>query len=256
MKDRIQSSFRLRAFLTHLLISGGVGIAVALFVSQVWYPHTLMALMGGFGIFLILVAVDVILGPAITLVIARPGKSRRALVFDYSVIGLVQIMALAYGLHTLALGRPAIVVFAKDGFIVMRANEFEEADLADAKDPKYKSLSMTRPIWLSAKMPTNIAERNKIVLDAATGGKDFYAYPKYYQSLDHQEVSRMAVPLAELRKRLPAGTQLNAEYLDGYQPRDEADIGFVPLVGKTQSICALIQRSDGKLVGYAWHSPW
>jgi len=53
----------------------------------VWYPPPLFQLLGGFELLLLIVAVDIALGPLLTLVVFKSGKKR--LKFDLSVIALL-----------------------------------------------------------------------------------------------------------------------------------------------------------------------
>ena len=76
-----------------------------------WYPYPYRELSGGRELFALVVAVDVVLGPLITLVIFNPAKTRRHLVMDFTVIGLLQVAALAYGLWTVFVARPVHLVF-------------------------------------------------------------------------------------------------------------------------------------------------
>lgn len=245
---------RLRAFAIHLAISAVVGGASALFVSQVWYPSPLLAIMGGFGIFLILIGIDVILGPAVTLIIVNPGKSKRALLLDYTVVACVQIAALIYGLHTLAIARPSYVVFAKDGFLIVRANDLAPEDFAASGPPPFRSAGLLGPVWAVADLPKEVAERNRMVMQAVSGGREYWSYPKYYRPLDNDVIARAAKPLGELRQKLPAGTPLDVTYNSSIS--DESKLGFLPFIGKSQTIAAVIDLPTGRVVGYAWHSPW
>lgn len=247
---------RLKAFAIHLTCSALVAGAAAVFVSQVWYPSPFLRLLGGFEIFLILIAVDVVLGPAITLVIANPAKARKALILDYSVIATVQIAALIYGMHTLGVARPAFITFAKDGFLVVRANDVSAAELAEARFPEYQSIPGGKPVWALALMPTDIEERNKIIVSATSGGRDYWGFPKYYQPMQWKVAAEAAQPLATLKSRLPAGTPLAIDYLPGATSTDEAKLGFLPLIDRTRAIAAIVDRGTGQIVGYAWHSPW
>lgn len=256
MNSILLRSPRLRAFAIHLAISAAVGSLSALFVSQVWYPSPMLAIMGGFGIFLIIIGIDVILGPTITLIIASPGKSRRALMIDYTVIACLQIAALAYGLNTLGQARPAFVVFAKDGFLIIRVNDLYPEDLRAATLPQYRSVGMLGPVWADSELPKDTSERNQIILQAASGGRDYWSYPKYFKPLDNAVLSRAAKPIDELRKKLPAGVPLNVSWTSGMQASDVSKLGYLPFIGKTQTIAAVVDRPTGQVVGYAWHSPW
>ena len=97
---------RLRASVIHLAISLAIASLAALLVFGWWYPHPYRDLSGGRELFTLVVAVDVVLGPLITLVIFNPAKTRRHLVMDFTVIGLLQVAALAYGLWTVFVARP------------------------------------------------------------------------------------------------------------------------------------------------------
>ena len=57
-------------------------------------------------VLIILVVVDLIVGPTLTFIIANPKKPRRELLRDVAIIATVQILALAYGAATLWRGRP------------------------------------------------------------------------------------------------------------------------------------------------------
>lgn len=247
---------RLRAFLIHLGCSTLVAGAAALFVTQVWYPSPLLRLLGGFEIFLILIAVDVVLGPTITLIIANPAKSRLALVIDYAVISTLQVTALIYGMHTLSVARPVFVVFAKDGFLVVRANDVSAAEFAEAKFKEFQSASLGKPVWALAELPADPVQRGRIALDAASTGRDYWSFPKYFTPMNWKVAADAAQPLAELKGRLPANTPLNIDYVSGNAQSDEATLGFLPFIDRTRAIAAVVDRKTGQVVGYAWHSPW
>src|SRR5258708_25743002 len=98
----------------HLLISVAVAAAVFALMLSLWYPGPLFEAAGGDDLLFILVGVDVVVGPLITLVIFRSGK--RGLKFDLAVIGMLQIAALAYGVYALDLARPPFLGLVKDQF--------------------------------------------------------------------------------------------------------------------------------------------
>ena len=66
---------------------------------------------------------DVVCGPLLTLVLASPRKSRRERWLDFSLIGLIQLAALAYGMHSVWVARPVALVFEVDRLVVVTANE-------------------------------------------------------------------------------------------------------------------------------------
>lgn len=86
----------------HLLISIIMALAATLLVFIIWYPPPLHLATGVTSIFLMLLIIDVTLGPLLTLIVYKPGK--KTLVMDLTVIACLQIAALAYGLHSVADG--------------------------------------------------------------------------------------------------------------------------------------------------------
>ena len=134
MFDAIPLSWRdrLRAGAVHFLISAIVAVFAALFVFVFWYPDPYRELSGGRELFLILVSVDVILGPLITLAIFNRAKSWPVLRGDLICIGLLQIAALGYGMWTAFVARPVHLVFEIDRFRVVHAIEVPRELLAQA----------------------------------------------------------------------------------------------------------------------------
>jgi hypothetical protein len=65
---------RLRASAIHFCISVAIALLAALLVFFVWYPNPYREISGGRELFLILVSVDVVLGPLITLAIFDRAK--------------------------------------------------------------------------------------------------------------------------------------------------------------------------------------
>ena len=82
---------------THFLICVAIAVVVVVLMLEVWYPRPLFEAAGGNGLLYILVGVDVILGPLLTLVVFKAGK--RGMKFDLAAIAAVQVAALIYGCH-------------------------------------------------------------------------------------------------------------------------------------------------------------
>ena len=105
-------SKRLKFFLSHLSLSFLIAILVIGLVFFIWYPSPLATAVGVTHIFLMLLVIDVILGPLLGLLVYKEGK--KTLKFDLSVIIFIQICALVYGVYTIAKGRPVWLVYNID----------------------------------------------------------------------------------------------------------------------------------------------
>ena len=82
---------RWRASSLHLGLSVLVGLGFAALTRFVWYPGPFFELSGAIGLLTILVPVDVLIGPLLTLLVFKSGKP--SLRFDLTVIALLQAMA-------------------------------------------------------------------------------------------------------------------------------------------------------------------
>src|SRR5437762_10459463 len=63
---------RRRAFLTHLLSSAVIVSAVCVLVFFVWYPHPYFRISGAWNPLRVLIGVDLVLGPLLTLLVFKP----------------------------------------------------------------------------------------------------------------------------------------------------------------------------------------
>lgn len=138
---KLASLNRWKASLGHLAISAAIGITVVTLMLVVWYPRPYFKAMGGDMLIPLLIGVDVVIGPLITLIIFDPKKRR--LKFDLSVIATMQLAALAYGCNVMFASRPVYNVFVvladagrtddAVGFLPMKARSNDMTVLADKK---------------------------------------------------------------------------------------------------------------------------
>ena len=188
---------------THFLISLAIAAAALAVILGVWFPGALFEAAGGLGLLYLVVGVDVVLGPLLTLVVFKSGKP--GMKFDLAVIGAVQLAALVYGCSVVAQARPAFVVFVLDRFEMVAAVELAPEELAAAKRPEFRSVPWTGPKLVAADLPTDIAERQKLVA-LAQAGVDVQHFPRYYVPYEDrtQQVLAKAATIARLRATEPA----------------------------------------------------
>jgi len=229
----------------HLAISVVVAATVLAALLLVWYPQPYFRLAGGAGLMLILIGVDVVLGPAMTLIVFNPAKKH--LRVDLAVIAALQIAALAYGIHVIAQARPAYIVFAGDRFTVVGANAIDPESLASARPP-YDALPVDGPRIVGARMPSSAAERERVTMLLA-GGIDLPALPRYYLPYEDvvADLKAKARPLDELVKRKPE-TQAAIDAAVAKLGVPRASLVLVPVVGRLERGTALVEASSGKVL--------
>ena len=140
MSSNFSQRFRFAAKLSsiHLLISLTIACLMAALVFLVWYKYPYTHMLGGLELFFIVCSVDVVCGPLMTLILSNPKKSKREMVLDFSVVGLIQIAALLYGMHTVYVARPVYYAFDADRFTTVTVAELSELTTPEdmAKAPK------------------------------------------------------------------------------------------------------------------------
>jgi len=175
--------FRLKAFSLHLLSSATVLTLILGSLYFGWYRWPGWHLTDVKTVVLVMVCVDVVLGPTLTLIIANQQKSRRELTRDIGIIVVVQLCALTYGSVSLWNGRPLYYAFSETVLQLVQSYDIDARDaetgrqLNPALAPHWYSL----PRWIWAPLPQNAEESRKIVVSAVTGGDDVISMPKYFK---------------------------------------------------------------------------
>lgn len=131
------------AFAIHLAISVLILIALLAVIFFIWFPRDLI-FAGGVGGLKILMGVDLVLGPLLTLIVYQQGK--KSLKMDLTVIGLLQFACLAAGLWLIFNERPQVQVLADDGIHLLAASDFKYYEIEPPElpgpSPKYVLLDL------------------------------------------------------------------------------------------------------------------
>ena len=194
------------------------------------------------------------IGPLITLIVFVPGK--KGLAFDLTVVAILQITALAFGVWVLFESRPVYFVFVKDRFELVRANDIPEEELAKASRGPFARLPLAGPQLVGAKMPTDRAERERIMF-AGAAGVDLQLFPQHYVPYDDQKADAKARgdSIAKLRKLNPGATQ-RIDRLIAEIGRREEEIRFLPMRAGKIDLTVLIAADTGAVLRIANLRPW
>ncbi|MBR6976557.1 MAG: hypothetical protein IKH84_06620, partial [Ottowia sp.] len=148
-----------------------------------------------------IVSIDVIVGPLITLIISRPGKSWRALAFDYCTVALLQLAALVYGTWTMAEARPLHMVFEKDLFRVVHEPDVPAAQWAHVP-LGITAQPLTGPDMLTVRLPEETDEK-LASLDLAFAGLLEAFQPALWVPYEGKAAFAVARDMEDLRAQLP-----------------------------------------------------
>lgn len=123
---------RYQAALIHLGLSLLIFIGLLMVITQLWYPDYLFKTSGGWGAVQLIIGIDLILGPVLTLIVFNPSK--KSLKTDLAIIALVQTLALAGGSYTIYTTRPIAVVYHHPEFTTLYAGSELSEQLEDLID--------------------------------------------------------------------------------------------------------------------------
>ncbi|MFW1808582.1 TfpX/TfpZ family type IV pilin accessory protein [Acinetobacter ursingii] len=236
-------------FISHLFISLIIALFITSIVFFIWYTSPLAKAVGVTHIFLIMLAIDVIVGPVLGFIVYKEGK--KTLKFDLSIIILIQISALFYGVYSIGQGRPAWLVYNVDRFELVRNNDIIDQNIQQAK-PEYQHPSWFKPQYVATAFAQDIKTRNDDMFADVLGGISLAQKPERYVALSEvkQQIQQRAQSLNELN-------QFNAKQdtdkiLNQYPEADS----WVPLKATTVDMVVLMNKEKGQVVKIVDLRPW
>ena len=245
---------RWKAFAIHLGFSVLIAALVVGLVVLVWYPRPYFAAMGGATLLRLLIGVDVVLGPLITLIIFDTRKP--GLKYDLAAIVVLQLAALGYGSYVMFEARPVYTVFIGGYFQTVSADSIDKASL-DRAAPEFKAIPLGGPRIVGAHKPTNPVEAFRIATSALNGGPDIVNFPHLY--VPYTELAAEAASAAKPLSNLSKQGQEFADQVSAFATANERDgrsLGYVPVKARNQDFAAVVDRKTGEIVGYLPISPW
>lgn len=233
---------RWKACAIHLALSALVLILLAAVLVWRWYPPGLFHMARADGLLILIGGVDLVLGPLLTLIVFKSGK--KSLKFDLGVIALLQVAALAFGLHAVWKSRPVFLVASDTRLTLVYAFEIEPPDLAKAP-AQYRPLPALGARTVAITMPDAIGDTFRSMT-----GEDHRLMPaKYHPYADvapslRRHATPVDVVLAQLqaddRERLAAGARRTG--------RPFETLGVVPIQSLRGEAVMLLDLGSGELL--------
>ncbi len=252
-KRSLLSISKLQAFLIHLTGSALVVGTLCAVIFFVWYPAPYFAAKGASGVLLVLIGVDLILGPTLTLILFRPRKP--GLVFDLSVILTIQLAALVYGTTALYQERPYYLVFAVDRLEILA---YKDVDSSMIEYEELRRKPFIGPILAVASLPEGQDEFQRLLEETAFEGKpDIERRPEFWSPYANRsdDVIARARSLAELLERYPE-TRTEISKLTESLDAEIDDLAYIPLVGRETSFAFVIDAETATPIDIIDVDPW
>ena len=241
-------SRRISYFVKHLALSCLVAVCSLYLIFFVWYPQPLAKANEVEHIFLLLLAIDVIVGPLLSLLVYKEGK--KSLKFDLLVIIILQISAFMYGMHTIAQGRPAWLVFYYDRFDQVTAVEINNLNVDKAKI-EYQNASWFGPKFIAVEFSNNPSIRKQDTLQELKGTTLAMRPERYlpFSKVEYQ-VKDKSLPLSLLvnyNQQSVVNRILNENKMAN---------SWLPLKTKTNDLVVLINKDKAEVVKIVDLRPW
>lgn len=190
---------RWKASAIHFVISLAVFLGLLAIILFLWYPGILFSVGGGWAGLQIVFAVDLVLGPLLTLVVFKMGKP--GLKFDLSCIVALQLVCMTAGMGIVYGERPVALVLAYDTFYSVNTEEL----LQYKRDPELlKSFSGAYPKLVYIELP-----ESEIAADVAFLRGQFIGDPLYIQTENYRAFPSQADAIKRVFRR-EASAKLSA----------------------------------------------
>ena len=242
-------SRRFKFFSKHLSISLLIALIITGIIFFVWYPSPLARAVNVTHIFLMMMAIDVVVGPILGLIVYKEGK--KSLKFDLGIIILLQILALLFGIYSIAQGRPAWLVFNVDRFELVRENEIIDLHIGDA-DPQFQHASWFGPRYVSITQSSNYKQRQEDMFLEVLGGISMAQQPERYKSLSFS-TQQMKQKVEGLKKLEEYNDKAIVKKLVAKYPQANA---YLPLKANAVDMTVLINKDTAEIIKIVDLRPW
>lgn len=231
---------RFRASSIHLAISALIVAAILSIVFLFWYPGWTFEIAGAMRPVFVLVGVDLVLGPLLTLIIYKQGKP--GLLFDLWFIALVQITALVYGTYTLNAGRPHYMVFSIDR-ITLITNQGIDPSSIQFEELAEKPLRDVVRVF--ARAPADPKEMERLMESVIFEGQpDLERRTEYWEPWrsGSETIREAIVPLADFEPASELEQQRIADAIERFSA-EHPNLGMLP-IGEIEDDIGMLMDMD------------
>lgn len=239
----------LQATLWHLTGTLFFAAFAATLVFGLWYPYPYREFSGGSDLFKLIIAVDIISGPLLTLILFSPFKPRRELWRDLTLVAMLQLSALGYGVWSVWQARPLFLVAEIDRFKVIAKPDL--ADFSKESLPaEIQPALFAGPVTVGIRAPKDAAEKQAVLFASALGGADYGERPGFYIPYDATTALKSlqhARPLMPFLQKIPA-LHPHAKAMADAANTPLESLHYLPVIARQDWIALL--DAKGMVVGF------
>ena len=234
---------RLKASGIHLCFSIAIFIAALYFIVFHWYPVPHFTSNGGWQGVRIMLFVDIVLGPFLTLLLVNPNKSVKAIVFDLSIILTIQLCAFVWGIYAVHSQRPLAISFWDGQFYPVLQGDMKTQE---AEQQQLEGLSDQRPAIVYTRQPATADEKTGVTTFGFVEGMNEYQLVFLFDPLK-PHIGELFTASADYLSDSSEQFNANKDAWLAQEGLDETGLAFVPFNGRYGK-SVLIFSSDGSLL--------
>lgn len=232
---------RFKAFAIHFAISFVIFLILLYFILVQWYPEPLFSTDGGWKVIRIIIGVDLILGPLLTLIVFRSGK--KGLKFDLSMIALAQIVALSWGVWTTYNERPAAIIYTLDYFTPVPAYQLAENGMTIKELKKFGD---SWPITIYIDVPKD--KISEMLSEAMRAKKPLYLLTEYYTRFSKKQTAVLKENSMNLEKYVEDKPKLKKLYLRSLTGTAKTNISYLALHSRDKWVTAVFDLDEMRII--------
>ncbi len=233
---------RYHASFYHFLISLGIFVVLAYFVLFQWFPGFFYTIDGGWEGMRLIILVDLVIGPLLTLIVYKHGKP--GLKFDLSIIALIQATCLSGGVYVVYNERPTHFIYYDGYFYSASQGTFAEYGVIPPNPAQFE----TAPARVFLDLPENPIERADIARVYFESRVPMWTASEYYVKLEGHmdEVLEGGRTIDQIRATDTQNT------IDEWLEKNGGsfdDYAFIPIRSRYRSAYLAIERANREIVG-------
>ncbi len=239
-------NLRIKAFTVHLLISASVISIFLYFALMIWYPYPFDYFYSPLGVLSIVLLVDLIIGPLLTLIVYDIKKSKNELRRDLSIVVLIQIVAFVWGVNVTYASRPVFLVFSNQDFYVLAKGDI---DLTLLKDEELMPAFWEGAQKVYVKPPKDSDELTELYREYYWGEKPQIALRlDRYLPLDKgfDYITQFSIDMSEVNKNSSDKVLLDTFLKEA--GNQLSHYVFFPVNGTSKKAILVFERETGKMV--------
>ena len=233
---------KLKASGIHLGISVFIFFGILYLILVEWYPEPFFTAQGGWQGIRLMALVDLILGPSMTLIVFNHLKSRKEILFDLSIIAVVQMGALVWGGYQVYSQRPIALVFWNEAFYTVTQDDYLSQGI---KSPDFSQYSdHIPPLIYSRALKTQLEmEEFKKLAEQLV---PIYAHVSLYENIE-DNLNRIFQHEVDIKEIMSKNAEMKSR-LEDIVRGHLADYKYIALKAKYQNMI-LVMNDNGQIVG-------